>query len=112
FLRRVVPGASEQSYGVQVARMAGLPADVTERAATLLRERPASAIASVAEQPTAYASAPPASPERELALALASVNLVDVTPLEALNLLFSLQQRALAWLGVGSPHAVDERGQP
>ncbi|MDE3230621.1 MAG: DNA mismatch repair protein MutS, partial [Chloroflexota bacterium] len=38
FLRRVVPGASEQSYGVQVARMAGLPADVTERAATLLSE--------------------------------------------------------------------------
>ncbi|HEX8730410.1 MAG TPA: DNA mismatch repair protein MutS, partial [Ktedonobacterales bacterium] len=112
FLRRVVPGASDRSYGVQVARMAGLPADVTERAATLLRERSASAPASVAERSSAYVSGPPASPERELALALASVNLVDVTPLEALNLLFSLQQQALAWLGMGSPRADGERGQP
>ena len=41
--------------------------------------------------------------ERALALALASVNLVAVTPLEALNLLFSLQQRALASLGMPHP---------
>ncbi|HEX2350808.1 MAG TPA: DNA mismatch repair protein MutS, partial [Ktedonobacterales bacterium] len=39
FLRRVVPGASDHSYGVQVARMAGLPADVTARAAALLSQR-------------------------------------------------------------------------
>ncbi len=113
FLRRVVPGASDHSYGVQVARMAGLPAEVTARAETLLRERPAdSTTALVAEQPAAYVSETPASDERELALALASVNLVAVTPLEALNLLFSLQQRALARLGMGAARAPGERGQP
>ncbi len=36
FLHRVAPGASDSSYGVQVARMAGLPASVTERAAQLV----------------------------------------------------------------------------
>jgi DNA mismatch repair protein MutS len=112
FLRRVVPGASAHSYGVQVARMAGLPAEVTARAETLLRERPANAMTLVAEQPADYVSEMAASDERELALALASVNLVAVTPLEALNLLFSLQQQALKRLGMGAAHSPGERGQP
>jgi DNA mismatch repair protein MutS len=38
FLHRVVPGTSDHSYGVQVARMAGLPSTVTQRAAALLNE--------------------------------------------------------------------------
>ncbi len=122
FLRRVVPGASDHSYGVQVARMAGLPVEVTARAAALLAERPASAPALLAERSAAYHddaidALPPdtaaalADAERELTLALASVNLVAVTPLEALNLLFSLQQRALASLGMPSSARADrERG--
>ena len=128
FLRRVVPGASEHSYGVQVARMAGLPADVTARAAELLRLRPAApalAPSLVAEQSADYTRSPGddprmeaeplrigdglASDERELALALASVNLVAVTPLEALNLLFSLQQRARVSLGLADRADWSER---
>ncbi|HEY7850940.1 MAG TPA: DNA mismatch repair protein MutS, partial [Ktedonobacterales bacterium] len=54
FLRRVVPGVSENSYGVQVARMAGLPAEVTARAATLLRAVPLRTGALVAERGVAY----------------------------------------------------------
>jgi DNA mismatch repair protein MutS len=107
FLRRVVPGASDHSYGVQVARMAGLPAEVTARAETLLRERPAAnAPAQVAERTVAYtrdAESTPAVGDRELAMALASMNLVAMTPLDALNLLFSLQQRALVSLGMLAP---------
>lgn len=112
FLRRVVPGSSDHSYGVQVARMAGLPTEVTARAESLLHEHSARMPARVAEQPAIYgeavtadeASAPVtlSGDERELALALASVNLVAVTPLEALNLLFSLQQRALVSLGMSA----------
>jgi DNA mismatch repair protein MutS len=116
FLRRVEPGASDHSYGVQVARMAGLPTDVTARAAALVGERLASqssALARVAEEPALYQSAssvdvaPPARDvaEREFTLALASVNLVAMTPLDALNLLFSLQQRALASLGAPASHS-------
>jgi hypothetical protein len=39
-----------------------------------------------------------ASPQRELALALASLNIASMTPIEAINVLFSLQQRALQTL--------------
>ncbi len=36
FLRRLVPGAADRSYGIQVARLAGLPLSVIERAKTIL----------------------------------------------------------------------------
>jgi DNA mismatch repair protein MutS len=119
FLRRVAPGVSDHSYGVQVARMAGLPVEVTARADMLVRARPTeigSAIdsavdstAQVAERISVYSpdsdGAEPGRDDRELALALASLNLVAMTPLEALNLLFSLQQRALASLGLPAAHS-------
>lgn len=38
FLRRVVPGGADKSYGIHVAELAGLPAAVVRRARTLLRE--------------------------------------------------------------------------
>ena len=36
FMRRVVPGAADRSYGIQVARLAGLPLSVIDRAKTIL----------------------------------------------------------------------------
>jgi hypothetical protein len=97
--------------------MAGLPADVTARAAALVSERLAnqsSALTRVAEDPALYQPmsgtdvAPPTrdGAEREFTLALAGVNLVAMTPLDALNLLFALQQRALASLGAPAPHSI------
>ena len=38
FVRRVVPGAADRSYGIQVARLAGLPLSVIERAKTILEK--------------------------------------------------------------------------
>jgi len=38
FLRRVVPGAADRSYGLEVARLAGLPPQVLDRARTILTE--------------------------------------------------------------------------
>ncbi len=106
FLHRVVPGASADSYGVQVARMAGLPATITERASALLQQH-TNTQRHVAETPTAYVAtaddARETDPlvmqrERELALDLASANIAAMTPMEAINALFALQQRALALL--------------
>jgi DNA mismatch repair protein MutS len=100
FLHRVAPGASTESYGVQVARMAGLPASVTERASALLQQH-TDGQRWVAESPAPYAPATPLdgaallSPQRELALDLAAANIAAMTPMEAINALFALQQRAL-----------------
>lgn len=115
FLHRVVPGVSDSSYGVQVARMAGLPPRVTERAASLLDDaRATTPSAAIAESGSPYATpsaADLASPAdhlfdslstshraRDVMLALASLNIAAMTPIEALNVLFSLQQQAMAAL--------------
>jgi DNA mismatch repair protein MutS len=94
FLHRLEPGASRRSYGVYVASAAGLPGAVVQRARDLLTGEPIV----VREAPVRYQFATPApepSVERELSLALAGLNIIAMTPIEALNILFSLQQRAL-----------------
>jgi DNA mismatch repair protein MutS len=106
FLHRVEPGASTISYGIQVARMAGLPASVTTRARGLLDERAVGQW--IAEPPAMYnaESSPVTSlEEREITLALASLNVAATTPMEAINLLYSLQQRALMALQGTEPRS-------
>jgi DNA mismatch repair protein MutS len=106
FLHRVEPGASKISYGIQVARMAGLPSSVTTRARSLLDERAVGQW--IAEPPVMYNadSVPAIMPEeREITLALASLNVAATTPMDAINLLYSLQQRALLALQGTEPRS-------
>jgi len=94
FLHVVAPGGTDRSYGIQVARLAGLPGEVVARARALLREF---------EQRTP-APAPPAGAETgQLALfsatphpaleALAGLDPDTMTPLEALSMLHALRRR-------------------
>jgi DNA mismatch repair protein MutS len=95
FLHKVVPGGADKSYGIHVARLAGVPRPVIARAEEILRE--------LEEQPTA-ASRPQkavqlplfAPPGRALELIeeLAGLDLLAMSPLEALNKLFELQKKA------------------
>jgi DNA mismatch repair protein MutS len=98
FLRRLAPGAANRSYGIQVARLAGLPAAVIERARAILRNleggelddqgRPRLAGAAAEARAQLALFAPPAEPrdprEAEALAALRSLEPERVTPLEAL----------------------------
>jgi len=92
FLHKVRPGGTDRSYGIQVARLAGLPAAVVARAKHLLTEleteRQASTDADDAAQLGLFA--PVAEP---IAEELGRIDLAHLTPLEALNLLAKWQQR-------------------
>ncbi len=91
FLKRVRAGSSDNSYGLHVARLAGLPAEVIERAHRVL--------AGIVQRPERLAGAPqpaaaPAPVQAELfgpaeivVQGLRSVDPERITPLEALNLL-------------------------
>ena len=59
FLYAVRPGPADRAYGIQVARLAGLPPWVADRAAALLADRAASAAAQNATCPTVGAAPPP-----------------------------------------------------
>ncbi|HOI58942.1 MAG: DNA mismatch repair protein MutS [Methanoculleus sp.] len=99
FLRKIIPGATDKSYGVHVAHLAGIPKKVTDRAMTLLKE------ASVREN-----SGGPRAPrytqmllvdpgegimeENPAVRELAALNPDEMTPIEALNTLCRLKRLA------------------
>ena len=102
FLRRLIPGPADRSYGIEVARLAGVPAPVVHRAREILarleaargRSRVAKLEASLLpgmEAPRAPESAPapePApAPEHPVLEALRNVNPDSMTPMDALKLL-------------------------
>jgi len=103
FLHEVVAGAADRSYGIQVARLAGLPAAVVQRAKAilaelekgersapvdrLLGELPLFAASSVRQEP--YSAMPPKTDA--LREALAAVQPDELTPREALEALYRLK---------------------
>jgi DNA mismatch repair protein MutS len=95
FLHKVRPGGTDRSYGIQVARLAGLPAAVVERAKALLAELEAG-------RPPLPSAAPPGGSVQlglfpaaghPLLEELGALDLAGLTPLEALNLLARWQGR-------------------
>jgi DNA mismatch repair protein MutS len=91
FLHKVQPGGTDRSYGIQVARLAGLPVSVVARARALLArfedQGQATTDASDAVQLGLFAAPP--DPLRE---ELVHLDLGHLTPIEALNLLAKWQQ--------------------
>jgi DNA mismatch repair protein MutS len=109
FLRRLVPGGASRSYGIEVAKLAGLPAEVLARAreilknlealevderghATLARGGGRRRIAVPASQLALFA-APPDPGLEALKRELAALDLDALRPLDALNLLAAWKKR-------------------
>ena len=95
FLRKIVPGGADDSYGIEVAGLAGVPDSVIRRAKAVL---------SALENDKTAEAAKPGRPEDgqmtlldlsggEIAEALRKTDLNTLTPLEALNLLFELKKK-------------------
>jgi len=100
FLRRVEPGAADRSYGIEVAKLAGLPNEVVVRAREVLAEHEA-AERQLSEHLTPGSSTEPERPtqltiftplSQPVLEKLREVDLDRLTPLEALNLLAELKK--------------------
>jgi DNA mismatch repair protein MutS len=104
FLRRLEPGGADRSYGIQVARLAGLPAEVIERAAELLKElegthsRGGEGLGRFGRHRPASGPSPDQlslfHPSSRLVEELRSIDENHMTPVDALNLLADLARRA------------------
>lgn len=106
FLRQIAPGGTDRSYGVHVARLAGLPTDVLDRAQQVLHSLEEND--QIAEHARGLvskgATIPPPLPKTQLTLfevadhpvveELRTVELDDITPRQALDMLARLQKRA------------------
>ena len=97
FLRRIESGAADKSYGIEVARLAGLPAPVIARAREILTEHEKSEHQLTEElSPGTAAPAQPViftSVNQEILDALRAADLDNLKPLEALNLLAALKKQ-------------------
>ena len=100
FLRKVEPGAADRSYGIEVAKLAGLPNEVIERAREVLAEhesaeqRVTEQLASDNSRPRAPAQLTIFTPLSQPVLEkLRELDLNRLTPLEALNLLAELKKQ-------------------
>ncbi len=101
FLRKILAGRADRSYGIQVARLAGLPLSVIERARQLLAQFES---ADSAQVNTPMAPSQATTAQRQLSLfdhasdqllqELRTLAIDDLSPREALNTLAELQQRA------------------
>jgi DNA mismatch repair protein MutS len=98
FLRKVVPGSADKSYGIQVARLAGIPLSVISRAREILQTLERKEIDLVEatqrrEVPAVRQMSLFDGREREVVAALRQLNVDALSPLEALNELHRLRQR-------------------
>ncbi len=98
FLRKIIPGGADDSYGVEVARLAGVPERVIRRARTILRELEAGkrqegpAVPAETEEPGQISLE--RMGENDLTNRLKALDCNALTPLEAMNLLYELSQQA------------------
>ena len=93
FLRKILPGGADRSYGIEVAHLAGLPRQVIDRAKTILTE-----LEDEAGKPHA-----PVVEEDQVSLeAISEAEVIDtlrrtqvdtLSPLEALNLLYEVKKK-------------------
>jgi DNA mismatch repair protein MutS len=93
FLHQIEPGPASRSYGVQVARLAGMPQTLLRQARATLEALEAKAQAGQAQVDLFAAPPPaPATPEPSaLQLALAGIEPDTLTPREALDTLYRLK---------------------
>jgi DNA mismatch repair protein MutS len=101
FLRRIVRGGADDSYGIEVAKLAGVPNRVITRARQILAELEAGkdvpapkglASKKQEEEPAQIAFAPPN--ETEILERLKSLDVNTLTPIECMNTLFELSKLA------------------
>ena len=94
FLRKIVPGGADRSYGIEVAKLAGLPDKVIQRAKTVLQElEEENGVPCVAPRKENDQVSLDALGEGEVLDAIRRCQVETLTPLEAMNLIYGWKQK-------------------
>ena len=103
FLRKIIPGGADDSYGIEVGQLAGLPKQVIRRAKDILAELEAGGAVSapaasrkksVGQNEASLQDSLDADKKKEFMLRLSDLQVETMTPLEALNVLFKAAKDA------------------
>ena len=101
FLRKIVPGGSDKSYGIHVAQLAGLPRAVTRRAAEVMADleedhrygKKGATLRGRPKEPPRE-QLPLLAHRPELVEEVLKLDIESMTPMEAINKLYELQKKA------------------
>ena len=103
FLRKIIRGGADGSYGIQVARLAGVPLPVIDRAKEILKELDDADISKngkarrakkqVDGQLDLFAAAAKASAHNEILEEIKKIDISRLTPIDAMNVLYELQRK-------------------
>ena len=99
FLRKIVEGGTDESYGIHVAKLAGVPKDVTKRANEILRSLERKSILRGTKQTKSEKAEEAGQVSMynyklaEIAHELDEIKLDNVTPIEALNILSKIKEK-------------------
>ncbi|GCF95775.1 DNA mismatch repair protein MutS [Enterococcus florum] len=99
FLHKLMDGPADKSYGIHVAKIAGMPTELLSRAATILAAlesgsnpvQPVEVVAEENQQLSLFSEV--STSELGVIDSLKKANLLEMTPMDALNLLYELQKR-------------------
>ena len=94
FLRKIVPGAADDSYGIEVAKLAGIPNPVISRAREILAELEAEGVAPAPvrqKEPEDQVSMLDLTGQQVIS-ALSAITVETLTPIEAMNELYKLKK--------------------
>ena len=103
FLRKIISGGADQSYGIQVARLAGLPEEVLSRARTIVNSLNENDIAAVSdkialqekmeEKLQTLEGITISEEDASIISEIKNLDVTKITPLEAMNILYELHNR-------------------
>lgn len=92
FLRRIIPGGADDSFGIEVAKLAGLPNSIINRAKEILKELESGSNApTVIKEKSKDMQMSLISNDNAVVERLSEVDLNTLTPIEAINLLYELK---------------------
>ncbi len=103
FLRKIIPGGADQSYGIQVARLAGLPDDLLKRARVIVNSLNENDIAAVSDKISMHEkfeaklkdiqAAKVSVYDNEILTTIKDMDITKITPLEAINMLYDFHEK-------------------
>ena len=95
FLRRIVPGGADQSYGIEVAKLSGIPSGVIKRAKEILKETENQGIVTYRTVSEASGQLPlEMGQAMDIMKELRTMDVNTLTPIESMKILYDLANRA------------------
>ena len=95
FLRRIVPGGADRSYGIEVAKLSGIPTSVIERAKDILRETETNGVVTYQTTSNTDMQLPlDMQNAQDILKELNSIDVNTLTPIESMQILFEICKKA------------------